>query len=100
MSEPKVIRIEEPLPEVLPKHRKELEVAEFDTELVVLATGSNRAHHLQGLAAIVFDACDGRTRSDRLVGEVAEAMGIDDAEARAQVTDLWRTFVRIGLLRA
>ncbi|MEY4175545.1 MAG: hypothetical protein RI900_2710 [Actinomycetota bacterium] len=99
MSEPKVIRVEDPLPAVLPKHRKGLEIAEFDTELVVLETESNRAHHLQGLAAIVFDACDGRTRSDQLVRQVAEAMGIDEPEAHRQVADLWRTFVRIRLLR-
>ncbi|MBU6315418.1 MAG: PqqD family peptide modification chaperone [Acidobacteria bacterium] len=98
MSEPRVIRISDPLPAVLPKRRKGLEVAEFEAELVVLDTASKQAHHLDGLASIVFDACDGRTRSQELIRQVAEATGSEPTAVASEVTELWRSFVRLGLV--
>jgi hypothetical protein len=98
MPDTPVIRVQDPLPPVLPRKAKGLEVAEFDTELVVLAVAEQKAHHLQGLAAIVFDACDGRTRSNELALEVAEATGGDVQHALDEIAEVWRTFVRVGLV--
>jgi len=98
MPDSRLIRVQDPLPDVLPKRRKGLEVAEFGTELVVLATHSKQAHHLQGLASIVFDACDGRTRSEELAQQVAQSTGCELREARSAIGEIWRTFVRAGLV--
>ncbi len=57
---------------VLPRWHDGVEVAEFETELVVLETRSRQVHLLGPLASLVFDACDGSTRVDELVDEIAE----------------------------
>ena len=98
MSEtPGIIAIREPLPAVMPAQRPGLELAEFDTEVVVWDPESKMVHHLDGLAAIAFDACDGTTGSDELVSEIAEATGLDHAAVVDEVTTVWQMFNRRNL---
>jgi hypothetical protein len=65
----------------MPARRADLEVADFDTELVVLDPVRHQAHHLDTPLAIVFDACDGRTPRSAVVAEIAAATATDLAAA-------------------
>ena len=95
---PGVIAVREALPATFPARRAGLEIAEFDTELVVWDPTSKMVHHLEGIAAIVFDACDGSTRSDELVAEIAEATGVEPAVVNEEVLTVWQMFNRRDLL--
>lgn len=53
----------------LPLVRSEVEVADFETELVVLVPSRRRAHLLDPALALVFDSCH---RGDDRVDLVAE----------------------------
>ena len=69
----------------MPLPHPELEIAEFDTELVVLDPRVDRVHHVVGLIAVVFDACDGTTTVEQLAAELADALAISPADADGQV---------------
>jgi len=92
-----VISIREPLPAVMPARRPGIEIADFDTEVVVWDPASQMVHHLDGLAAVVFDACDGVTRTDDLIAEITEATGLERSAAVAEVTTVWAIFNRRNL---
>lgn len=94
---PRLITVSEPLPASLPARRDDLEIAEFDTEVVVWDPVAKMVHHLQGLAAIVFDACDGATRSAELVDEIDDATGMGRAVVEEEVTTVWQMFNRRSL---
>ena len=68
------------LPQVMPRKRDEVMVAEFDTELVVLVPGVRMAHHLDTGLSLVLDSCDGETPTATVIAEVAEATA-DEPEA-------------------
>lgn len=94
---PRIISIREPLPATLPVRRSDLEVAEFDTELVVWDPVAKMVHHLHGVAAILFDACDGLTPSSQLIGEIQEATGLSRAVVDEELTTVWQMFNRRSL---
>jgi len=94
----RIIRVVESVPEVLPDRRPSVLVADFGTESVVWVKGKKVAHHLTGLSAVMFDACDGATRTDDLIDEVVEAIGCDRTEAAEAVAETWRTLVGVGLI--
>ncbi len=84
----------------LPARRAGLEIAEFDTELVVWDPTSKMVHHLEGIAAIVFDACDGSTRTAELLDEIADATEMSIDTVAEEVTTVWQMFNRRDLLIA
>lgn len=84
----------------LPSIAPGIEIAEFDTELVVLVPNDRRAVHLDSGHAIVLDSCRRGHGADRLVADVVEATG-DDAEAvREWVDGVLRELARLGILAA
>lgn len=83
------------LPEVMPARHEALEVAEFETELVVFDPRSDQVHLLEGFSAVVFDACDGESLPDGLVADVVEVGGVDVDQAKGAVA---RTLVELGVL--
>ena len=99
-SRPGVIAVREALPATLPARRAGLEIAEFDTEFVVWDPKWKMVHHLEGVAAILFDACDGSTHSAELLAEIAEATGVTLAAVTDEVTTVWQMFNRRDLLAA
>lgn len=91
--------VSDELPTVLPRRHADVEVAEFDTEYVVFDPRCNEVHLITGLAAVVFDACDGVTPTAQLVEEIEELLQIPgDAVAREVVSALDQ-LRRIGILR-
>ena len=47
------------LPDVMPARHPGLEIAEFDSALVVFDADANQVHLLQQVHALVFDSCPG-----------------------------------------
>jgi hypothetical protein len=80
------------LPEVLPARHPDLEVAEFETEFVVFDAANRMVHHLEGVQALVFDACDGMTSAESIGGELAAA-GLG-----GRFADAFSELVALGLL--
>jgi hypothetical protein len=60
---------------VLPGVAAEVEVADFDTELVVLVPSRRLAHHLEPMWALVFDSCRRGDDADDLHQELVKATG-------------------------
>jgi hypothetical protein len=69
----------------MPTRAPDVEVAEIDGELVVLVPSERRAHHLDPLLALVFDACDGVTPLASVVAEIAEATSTSADEVTDRV---------------
>lgn len=86
------------LPEVMPARHPTLEIAEFETEFVVFDPRSDRVHLLEGLDAVVFDACDGASAPAGLVTDLVEIAGLDADQAEAAVARSLVELVVLGLL--
>ncbi|MFZ4718652.1 MAG: hypothetical protein ACOYMR_04470 [Ilumatobacteraceae bacterium] len=65
----------------MPDPRADLHVASFDTEYVVWDPTCGLVHLLEGLHAVVFDACRSRIGRDELAAELVAA-GIDTPAAQ------------------
>lgn len=70
---------------VLPQVAEGLEVADFETELVVLVPQRRMVHLLEPDAALVFDSCRRGDSTEVLVAELAEASGREPADVAAWV---------------
>ena len=84
--------------ELLPSRNEALEVAEFDAELVVFDPRCKQVHLLDGLAAVVFGACDGVTARRELLTDMVQVLelSVDDADVR--VLEILAAFEGLGLL--
>ena len=87
-----------PPPTALPRHHHDIEVASFPEEFVVFDARCMQVHHIDGLPAVVFDACDGVTTSRSIADEIAEALGVTPEEARLGVEQSVQHFAALGLL--
>lgn len=86
------------LPDVLPARHPDLEVAEFDTEYVIFDPRCSEVHLIEGVTAIVFDACDGSTPLADLVEEFSDVLGIDASVVRIQVAEALVALASVGAL--
>lgn len=84
--------------EVLPGRHPVLEIAEFDTELVVYDPRVHKVHHVKDLAALVLDACNGATTRAALVEELADGLGAAQAEVEEVVDSVLEALAGQGLL--
>ncbi len=82
----------------LPARNPATEVAEFDTEIVVLETHSRQVHLLGPMASVVFDACGRDGSVDALVAEVAEWSTEDVDTIRSAIEATLADLARLGLL--
>ena len=82
----------------LPALVPDIEIAEFDTELVVLVPGERRAVRLEPGHAVVLDSCRRGDDLDRLVDDVATATGSDATAARAWVGQVVQELARLGVV--
>ncbi len=83
---------------VMPARHPELEVAEFDAELVVFDPRVNQVHLVEGLAAVLLASCDGATPRSEVVGDLVELLGLEAAAAAGEVDVTLATFAGLGLL--
>ena len=86
------------LPTVLPRRRAEVVTADFGTELVVLVPDRRRVHHLDEGLSLVLDACNGRTTTEQLVAEVADATATQAADVERWLASGLDQLREIGVL--
>jgi hypothetical protein len=70
-----------------------LDVNETDDGLIIYQESTDRVHHLNPTAAVVFDLCDGTRSAQDIARLVAETFGLADspeAETNACLEDLAR----------
>jgi hypothetical protein len=61
----------------LPKTVEGLDVSETDDGLVVYQESTDRVHHLNPTAAVVFELCDGTRTAHDIARVVAETFSLD-----------------------
>ena len=86
------------LPDVLPARHPDVDVAEFETVWVVFDSRVEQVHVLSGAGAMVFDACDGVTRSSVVVDEMVDGGFGSTDEARRVVDGVLQELACLGLL--
>jgi PqqD family protein of HPr-rel-A system len=81
-----------------PKVREDLHVVELDGEAVVYDEVSGDLHHLNPVATLVLELCDGTATAREVAVDVASA--VDDAppDVERHVRRCIRTFRTVGLL--
>ena len=87
-----------PLPDALPARHRGIEVAEFDAEFVAFDPRCSEVHLLSGMAAVVFDACDGSTPTAVLVDELVELLELSQPDAETAVRDALGELAAVGAL--
>lgn len=84
--------------DALPTPSSMLEVAEFDTELVVLVPQDRRTYHLDTAIAVVFDSCRRGDQFGELLDELSRSTGEDRRAVRSWVEQVLEEFTRCGLV--
>ena len=77
----------------LPTMAEGLDVNETDDGLIIYQESTDRVHHLNPTAAVVFELCDGTRSVEEITRLVAETFGLGDApavETKACLEDLAR----------
>ena len=81
-----------------PTTAEDLEVNEVEDGLIVYQESTERVHHLNPTASIVFQLCDGGHDAAAIAAIVGELFGLEDAPAGAVESCISR-FVQEGLVR-
>ena len=71
----------------------------FDVDVVAFDTRRDQVHLIEGLAAIVFRACDGVTRRRDVVADVADILEMTTEEAERAVAEAIARLTDFGLLQ-
>jgi hypothetical protein len=75
----------------------DVEVNEVADGLLLYRGGDDTVHHLNPLATLVYELCDGRPRPD-LVGDVATILAVDPVDAAAIVAAALTELTRLQLV--
>lgn len=81
-----------------PRTAEDLEFDEVEDGLIVYQQATERVHHLNRTAAIVFELCDGSHEPAAIATIVGELYGLERAPADAVESCIAR-FVHEGLVR-
>jgi len=76
-----------------PRAADGLDVSETDDGLIVYDESTDRVHHLNQTAAVVFSLCDGTRSSEEIARGVAEVFGLDqppETDTASCIADLTR----------
>ena len=73
-------------------------VDEVDLDGEIVAFDGTSVHHLAGPATAVWRLADGTLTPDQIAEVLAEAYGVDRAEARRRTEDVVGEFRRVGLV--
>ncbi len=84
----------------LPAVSPGIEVADFETELVVLVPDRRRAHLLEPLWALLFDSCQNGHTAERFLGDVAGDVGWDEVAAGSWLDEALAVFEASGVVVA
>jgi len=81
-----------------PRTAQGLEFNEVEDGLIVYQESTERVHHLNPTAAIVFQLCDGTRDATEIAGVVAELFGLEHPPVEAAESCIAR-FVQERLVR-
>jgi hypothetical protein len=81
-----------------PTAREAITGVELDGESVLYDESTQAMHVLNPTATVVWACCDGSATVDELVGELAEAYGVERSVLEHDVLELVRQFGHQGLL--
>lgn len=81
-----------------PKAKAGVRTDRLGDSVVLIDTSSGLAHHLNEIAAVVWDACDGSASIDELVDRMMAKFDIDAATAGRDVAMILRHFQDAGLI--
>jgi Coenzyme PQQ synthesis protein D (PqqD) len=81
-----------------PRIAQGLEFTEVEDGLIVYEESTERVHHLNPTAAIVFQLCDGSRDATEIAWDVADLFGLDDSPTDAVESCIAR-FVQERLVR-
>jgi hypothetical protein len=81
-----------------PQITEGLEIDEVDDGLIVYQESSERVHHLNPTASVVFQLCDGSRDAAAIADAVGVLFGLEDTP-QEEVESCLSRFVREGLLR-
>jgi len=75
-----------------------LEVNEVNDGLIIYDSATDRVHHLNSTAAIVFTMCDGQTSAESIARVLSEGFGLEESPI-AHVTACLDRLSAQGLLQ-
>lgn len=78
----------------------QLEWTEIEDQLIVWDGARGELHHLDPIATLVLRLCDGSTRFDETVADLARAFACEPDQIRADVARCVATLQQRGLLEA
>ncbi|MBM4440910.1 MAG: PqqD family protein [Candidatus Rokubacteria bacterium] len=70
----------------------------FDGEAVLVSPDDSRLHTLNAVGTLIWEAADGRTAMDEIVGRVCEAFDVEPTVAALDVRGFVTTLSERGLL--
>jgi PqqD family protein of HPr-rel-A system len=82
----------------LPRVRDDLHVVELDGEAVVYDEATGDLHHLNAVATVVLDLCDGSATAREVARDVALAFEEAPPDVERHVRRCIREFRSVGLL--
>lgn len=85
-------------PGTKPSTRQDAQVVEFLDELVVYVENDERAHHLNGTAALIWRLCDGRHTLEEVEKEILLRFDSSPEIVHADLEEIIDTFRRLQLL--
>ena len=86
------------IPDVLPRVSPDIEIADFETELVAYNTRFKTVHLVRGIPALVLDACDGERTVELLVEEFVAAELGSPEHVRGAIFDAFFELVNESLI--
>lgn len=81
-----------------PRARADLAVVELDDEAIIYDAQSGQLHRLNSTGRIVFSLCDGRSTTQELAADLAEAYGLPCEEMETHVATLVANLQSAGLV--
>lgn len=84
----------------LPALAPDVELADFETEIVALVPGRRRAVLLEGGHAVVLDSCRRRDGIDAVVADISRVSGDDPVQVEGWLDGVLQELARVGVLTA
>lgn len=81
-----------------PKRRTDIINEEIDDEVVIYDPKSHNVHHLNPMAGVIWNLCDGRHTAKKIAGEIVASLKADPSQVEADVAKIIEEFRGKGLL--
>jgi coenzyme PQQ synthesis protein D (PqqD) len=86
------------VPETYPEQNPKAAWRVYDGEAVIVSPADSTLHTLNAVGTVIWEAADGRTAMDAIVGRVCDAFEVDRATAARDTAAFVDSLCRRGLL--